>query len=1000
MKKFTKGILSAFTLTLAFGAIAFTARGIDPASAERPSTVYLHLNSEWKGSSVDHYAAFFFKDGKAVWRNMTKSEGNYYSVAPEDGYSNIIFCAMGNGTDDWPNVIYQTEDLRVTAHGDDCFSLFDCESGGEKSQGIWHKKGEALDVDGGQGNVYDSKYATYYQMLVYAFADGDGDGVGDFKGIIDHLDYLKKLGIGGLWLSPIMMADAYHGYGVTDHYHVNPDYEVTVDAVTYDLTKLVQECHAAGIKIILDLPINHCSYSHPWTWEHPDWFTDDPAFDSLKDFDLDNAAVTNEIKKVGAYWLKEYNVDGYRLDAVKWLFNTGGMASADDAKNIQWLKGFYNYCVQQAGRPVFMTGENYTIDENELIQYHKPIDSSLNFAALGAASWAYEGSSGADFVNWVQFFQDGIRAQNNSAILTCFLSNHDGGRFFNYNPTVNKYLFMSYLNILAPGNSIVYYGDELNLQGGLTLQSGYHGWEDMHYRTPMPFATGRTEMKTYVGWAPIDTYWSTPLCGSTADAHAADMGSFYTAYSHAIRAKNAAPVLYDGNIQSNNISDKRIGSYIARKGTEAATVAFNASNQWISLDVQGGATSILGAASHNGYPVLADNVLEVAPYSAVVLSGAHGLSTHTTPVEPIDPEDAIPEEKAPVALDLYLRGGFNSWGTKEEYRFHTTPNGSAFASVLSDVHITAGQEFKVANASWGTAYGIYDGYADYGDFYYYFEEGTENGNILCRQTGDYDFYVTGDCKIAAFKGQGAAFYGSKIGWTGKGVSAEVLTPWYDYVLRDIELEAGEEIQLWAGYTDGSYRLYCNASEVIYDFAFPATIHDSNVKVTKAGVYSIRVVLSGIDESEGTATYYVIGSDPEAAADAKAFAKSFNAAIEAACKLDGSSDRTMVVNAWNAQATAYSSLSDAAKNVLCKATASDKDEDIAAFTTKYRSIYSLRGTSWSLTNFLGIEITNKARLSTDLITGEGKVAIIVSALALAGVSALVACYLLGKRRKRQ
>ena len=164
-------------------------------------------------------------------------------------------------------------------------------------------------------------------------------------------------------------------------------------------------------------------------------------------------------------------------------------------------------------------------------------------------------------------------------------------------------------------------------------------------------------------------------------------------------------------------------------------------------------------------------------------------------------------------------------------------------------------------------------------------------------------------------------------------------------------------------------------------------------------FEVRV-LSGIDESEGTATYYVIGSDPEAAADAKAFAKSFNTAIEAACKLDGSSDRTTVVNAWNAQVTAYSSLSDAAKNALCKATASDKDEDIAAFAAKYRSVYSLRGTSWSLTNFLGIEITNKARLSDGLLTGETTITVAISVLTLAGISTLAACYLLRKRRKER
>lgn len=69
-----------------------------------------------------------------------------------------------------------------------------------------------------------AKQRTFYQLLVYSFADGDGDGVGDFKGIVDHLDYLVKLGVGGLWLSPVLDCDSYHAYDVKDYYKINPTY--------------------------------------------------------------------------------------------------------------------------------------------------------------------------------------------------------------------------------------------------------------------------------------------------------------------------------------------------------------------------------------------------------------------------------------------------------------------------------------------------------------------------------------------------------------------------------------------------------------------------------------------------------------------------------------------------------------------------------------------------------------------------------------------------------
>ena len=99
-----------------------------------------------------------------------------------------------------------------------------------------------------------------YQLLVYSFADSNGDGVGDFRGIISHLDYLQKdLGVSALWLSPIHPSDSYHGYDVTDYSAVNPKFG-TED----DFKALVQEAHSRGIKIYLDYVINHTGKGHPW----------------------------------------------------------------------------------------------------------------------------------------------------------------------------------------------------------------------------------------------------------------------------------------------------------------------------------------------------------------------------------------------------------------------------------------------------------------------------------------------------------------------------------------------------------------------------------------------------------------------------------------------------------------------------------------------------------------------------------------------------------------
>ena len=98
-----------------------------------------------------------------------------------------------------------------------------------------------------------------YQLLVYSFADSDGDGCGDFRGIQSRLDYLKEMGVQALWLSPIHKASSYHGYDVLDYSSVNPDYGTEAD-----FKSLLDAAHAKGIKIYLDYVLNHTSKDHPW----------------------------------------------------------------------------------------------------------------------------------------------------------------------------------------------------------------------------------------------------------------------------------------------------------------------------------------------------------------------------------------------------------------------------------------------------------------------------------------------------------------------------------------------------------------------------------------------------------------------------------------------------------------------------------------------------------------------------------------------------------------
>ena len=101
--------------------------------------------------------------------------------------------------------------------------------------------------------------STTYQLLIYSFADSDGDGVGDFKGIQNKLDYLDGLGVTGIWLSPAHPTSSYHAYDVDDYYAVNPLY-----GTEQDFKNLIDAAHAKGIKIYMDYVLNHSGKNNAW----------------------------------------------------------------------------------------------------------------------------------------------------------------------------------------------------------------------------------------------------------------------------------------------------------------------------------------------------------------------------------------------------------------------------------------------------------------------------------------------------------------------------------------------------------------------------------------------------------------------------------------------------------------------------------------------------------------------------------------------------------------
>jgi len=219
------------------------------------------------------------------------------------------------------------------------------------------------------------KDAVIYELHIKAFADSNGDGIGDFGGLMQKLDYLQNLGVTAIWVLPFYPSPLKDdGYDIADYYSINPSY-----GDIRQFKKFLKEAHKRGLKVVTELVINHTSDQHPWfqrarkapkdsrernfyVWtdnpkqykgvriifqdfEASNWTWDPTAqqyywhrfFHHQPDLNYDNPLVQEEVFKIIDYWC-EMGVDGFRLDAVPYLFEREGTNCENLPETHEYLK--------------------------------------------------------------------------------------------------------------------------------------------------------------------------------------------------------------------------------------------------------------------------------------------------------------------------------------------------------------------------------------------------------------------------------------------------------------------------------------------------------------------------------------------------------------------------------------------------------------------------------------------------------------------------------------
>ena len=471
--------------------------------------------------------------------------------------------------------------------------------------------GEAIvnDVEIFKNNP-DDNARVFYEIFVGAFSDSDGDGVGDLRGIINRMDYLNdgdpesglSLGIEGIWLTPIFRSSTYHKYNVNDYYSIDGNFG-SMD----DLKDLIEICHARGVKLILDLVINHTGAGNPWFKafseahrngdkenEYYDWYvyytqgegSPEPGksygpiagtsdfyecnFSSdMPELNYDREDVREAVLDVAKFYL-DMGIDGFRFDAAKYIYFNDNVRSAE----------FWNWYIGElrAYKPdVYTVAEVW--DSDGVTDKYYPALNCFNFTMSQQSGRIAETAAGGDvnsYASYVEKYLNTVKGLREDSMIVPFITNHDMDRAAGFltMATGRSYVGAN-LYLLGPGSPFLYYGEEIGMRG-----SRGSAPTDANRRLAMLWGDG-DKVKDPSGA-------NYPSKNQTTDtvlsAKGEDM-SLLTYYKRLIMIRKANPEIARGEYTALKVSGSKAGGFISVYDGEAVMVLHNTTTAEVKIDL-------------------------------------------------------------------------------------------------------------------------------------------------------------------------------------------------------------------------------------------------------------------------------------------------------------------------------------------------------------------------------------------------------------------------------
>ncbi|WP_142383696.1 alpha-amylase family glycosyl hydrolase [Peribacillus deserti] len=414
-----------------------------------------------------------------------------------------------------------------------------------------------------------AKDAVIYHVFVDRFMDGNSKNNepvdpnlsyderlkgwmgGDLAGIQQKLNYIKKLGVNTIWISPIYEGPYSHGYHPANFTKIDPRF-----GDEQLMKNIIKEAHKKGMKVVYDLVPNHTSSKHPffqdalkngvnspyYQWynfiEWPNKYETFYGIGELPQFNNDNPQARDYmLKTVVPYWLKELDFDGFRLDYAK-----GPSYSF-------WVD--FRHAVKQMKPNAFIFGEVW--DSREKINsYSGKLDGALDFSMQGALLNTF--AKGQSMKLFSQTIRDNQAMFHPEYIMATFLDNHDMPRFlFESGGDVNKLMLAAAAQFTLPGAPVIYYGTEVGLS-----QSRDHNevseWKDRYWREMMPWDEENQdpELRDY--------------------------------YTKLIRLRNAEPVLRTGTYKELYVDDHTIVYERSNKDDQFIVIINKGTEKEIEVD--------------------------------------------------------------------------------------------------------------------------------------------------------------------------------------------------------------------------------------------------------------------------------------------------------------------------------------------------------------------------------------------------------------------------------